>query len=1044
MHRLFEYDEHIGDWRVLVQSKDIQDAAIQTRHIAPEAVATDKIHDEAVTTPKIPNGAVTTPKIADEAVTTEKLPNEAVTTPKIHDDAVTTEKLPDEAVTTPKIPDGAVTTPKIADEAVTERKLAPQAVTMDKLAPEVISELQNITDAVPTKDSVKPMQSGGVLLHGSALDISELCATENPHTPAKFENLSAALTALVAKPSTYRTGGMSIKFIQSADNRYVQCRYMGTEVTGSPNPFLDTANWQVVKDEAKYWDMNLVTGNGIVAQCLKSLGIKSIESGYYKGTNVTSSDNYYHTNFFRVHKGVTYRIRKVKNDSSTTVPVIAFFDESYTYIKGALLNSIEVGEETEVTIDRSDSTIYYAVINVHKDYINDIYISVSDVNTDYLYTSVDRIDDTNSTMLTTIGIGKFAFPITPNSHSASDDVIPVDIKAGSTVTGSISLSDGAVISSGSSWQVYLVYSDGTNKKQTLSYPNDTFEIEAAKNVVGISFYIAGITSAGFLNVEIAQTNPELVTKVVLPYISNLDSKIYSNTTICNSIYDKSFDYSFDVAVGNHSSAKDMFDISYRAGSTLRCTLSLVDGATWDGDTLQVYMYDSNLTRVYLKGITSTGFGKEFIVECNEDARYISFYIKRIETAGAIRVQASIAGNLTAVENIVSEIDAVPSYYNTNLQNVVTSASKDSASAGVNGESMVFITDIHWERNSKKYPALIKYVCDNLNISNVIFGGDAIDGSTIDNGIDYLNKVASGLRKGKGWFAGVIGNHDKNSNGTAFTNGFGTYFALMQKSVDKSVVNDFADFAFYYDNPVSKTRYICLNTGTAYNLSSDQKAWINSVLTATNADTHIIFVLHSWLNTIAVYESETFIGYDYVRASAGSDLDAIISSFIGTKKIEAVLSGHVHLDYNGQTSDGVPVITAEANKKGSGMWPSEDGTATEQAFDVVNMDYTNKLILCRRVGRGKSRIIHYTRATLNIGETLDISSLLSIVPTSYSTRDNESLTYRNEDGGGAGVVFGSTLATISDAGVVTAVASGLLTAVAENDDCIETFNIKINS
>ena len=284
MKQLFEFDEHIGDWRVLVQSKDIQDAAIQTRHIAPEAVTTDKIHDEAVTTPKIPNGAVTTPKIADEAVTTPKIPNGNVTTPKIADEAVTTEKIPngnvttpkiadeavttpkianeaittekipngnvttpkiaDEAVTTPKIaneaittekiPNGNVTTPKIADEAVTEQKLAPQAVTMEKLAPEVISELQNITDAVPTKDSVKPMQSGGVLLHGSALDISELCATENPHTPAKFENLSAALTALAALPSTYKTGGMIIKFIlDNALYSVVKTEGLETEPTGT-------------------------------------------------------------------------------------------------------------------------------------------------------------------------------------------------------------------------------------------------------------------------------------------------------------------------------------------------------------------------------------------------------------------------------------------------------------------------------------------------------------------------------------------------------------------------------------------------------------------------------------------------------------------------------------------------------------------------------------------------------------------------------------------------------------------------------------------
>ena len=63
---------------------------------------------------------------------------------------------------------------------------------------------------------------------------------------ATYADLSAALTALNALESKYKYGGMSFKFVQSSDNNYVQWRYMGTAVTGNPNPFLDTANWQGV------------------------------------------------------------------------------------------------------------------------------------------------------------------------------------------------------------------------------------------------------------------------------------------------------------------------------------------------------------------------------------------------------------------------------------------------------------------------------------------------------------------------------------------------------------------------------------------------------------------------------------------------------------------------------------------------------------------------------------------------------------------------------------------------------------------------------
>ena len=43
MQKLFEFIEHIGDWRVLVQSRDIGSGAIQSRHIAPGAITPDKI-----------------------------------------------------------------------------------------------------------------------------------------------------------------------------------------------------------------------------------------------------------------------------------------------------------------------------------------------------------------------------------------------------------------------------------------------------------------------------------------------------------------------------------------------------------------------------------------------------------------------------------------------------------------------------------------------------------------------------------------------------------------------------------------------------------------------------------------------------------------------------------------------------------------------------------------------------------------------------------------------------------------------------------------
>ena len=117
-----------------------------------------------------------------------------------------------------------------------------------------------------------------------------------------YADLTAALGPSGANvPADLRKGGMSVKFVQSSDNKYVQYRYMGTETTGSPNPFLNTANWQSmnVDDEPTDESNNLVKSGGIytwvmgLIATIKSWaeGLFAKMDGYYESMTVGRADN---------------------------------------------------------------------------------------------------------------------------------------------------------------------------------------------------------------------------------------------------------------------------------------------------------------------------------------------------------------------------------------------------------------------------------------------------------------------------------------------------------------------------------------------------------------------------------------------------------------------------------------------------------------------------------------------------------------------------------------------------------------------------------
>ena len=87
------------------------------------------------------------------------------------------------------------------------------------------------------------------------------------------------------------------------------------------------------------------------------------------------------------------------------------------------------------------------------------------------------------------------------------------------------------------------------------------------------------------------------------------------------------------------------------------------------------------------------------------------------------------------------------------------------------------------------------------------------------------------------------------------------------------------------------------------------------------------------------------------------------------EIVAIIGGHMHYDYVTETNDGVPIIFTDCDAGNRAVNNNERpaaskfvrGTITEQAFDVITINYSTKVIKAVRIGRGVEAVRTFTRS-----------------------------------------------------------------------------------
>ena len=148
------------------------------------------------------------------------------------------------------------------------------------------------TDAVVDRDG-NPLE-----IVNDIFDISEYNASGTPPVLAKYSTLALALAAV---PQSKQKGGMTIRYVQSSDNKYVQYRLMTDTFSTTES------DWQGVDDVPTAESDNLVKSGGLYKiQQIESQEIQTnINTGYFiEKTGVKqSSSNFAITDIIELMPG---------------------------------------------------------------------------------------------------------------------------------------------------------------------------------------------------------------------------------------------------------------------------------------------------------------------------------------------------------------------------------------------------------------------------------------------------------------------------------------------------------------------------------------------------------------------------------------------------------------------------------------------------------------------------------------------------------------------------------------------------------------------
>lgn len=298
----------------------------------------------------------------------------------------------------------------------------------------------------------------------------------------------------------------------------------------------------------------------------------------------------------------------------------------------------------------------------------------------------------------------------------------------------------------------------------------------------------------------------------------------------------------------------------------------------------------------------------------------------------------------------------------------------------NCAAFAFFTDAHWGSNFKHSPALLHHITEFTPLTDVFFGGDVIT--------DHSNNTAAPFQLGLDFQASfsflgshfycVYGNHDNNSASQPSR----TELHLSETAVSQYLQGQMTEldkkegYNFYWDDPVSKTRFIGLDTGRYNNASFRTAApmtarFLIDALSSVPDHWHVIVVSHIWAEykkvdnveksvLTAFYNTFLDILHDYNARTTGAftykkeSVEYDFTSSLGY--VECCIGGHTHMNSTLFSKDVLPVIIIGKDSMKRSFHKDAEGTVKEQCIGLFVVDYNLRKIKLIHVGNGEDEEI----------------------------------------------------------------------------------------